>query len=425
LGASIQCLALALVFATAAQAQKQLTLREAESFAIQNHPRLKAARLTAQAAGQVPIEIRSSMMPNLFSSLTGASALDNSRIAAGGLNNPVIYDRLATGFTVGQLLTDFGRTSKLIGSSSLHAQSQNQFAEATRAQVVLDVDRSYFNVLRADAVLRVAEQTVESRRVVLDQATELANNKLKSELDVTFARVNLADAELLRLNAQNELRAAYAELAQAMGERDVQEYPLAEEPMPGPLPPKPETLVPQALQERADVTALRLERDSATEFSKAERSLWYPSISAVTSLGIVPDHGTALNNRYGAFGFNVNIPIFNGQLYTARRHESELKAGASEQRLLEFSNTVSRDVMVAWLRASTAFQRIDLTGQMLDQSRQALDLAQTRYELGLSSIVELSQAQLNETAAEIASATAKYDYQLQRSVLDYQIGLSH
>jgi outer membrane protein len=58
----------------------------------------------------------------------------------------------------------------------------------------------------------------------------------------------------------------------------------------------------------------------------------------------------------------------------------------------------------------------------LDQATQALDLAQTRYDLGLSSIVELSQAQLNKTSAEIASASAKYDYQLQRAVLDYQIG---
>jgi outer membrane protein len=60
---------------------------------------------------------------------------------------------------------------------------------------------------------------------------------------------------------------------------------------------------------------------------------------------------------------------------------------------------------------------------MLDQAQLALDLTQGRYDLGLNSIVELSQAQLNETAAENANASAKYNYQLQRSVLDYQLGL--
>jgi outer membrane protein len=365
------------------------------------------------------------MMPNLFSSFTGASALDNSRIAAGGLNNPVIYDRVAGGLSVGQLLTDFGRTSKLVGSSNLHAESQTQSAEFTKAQILLDVDRAYFNVLRAQAVLRVAEQTVNARRVVLDQVTELANNKLKSELDVTFAKVNLADAQLLRLNAQNELRAGYAEIAEAMGERNTQEFRLVEEPMPGPLPPTAEGVVAQALQDRPDISALRLERDSNVEFSRAERALRYPSISAVTNFGVIPGHSQALSNRYGALGFNISVPIFNGKLYTARRKEAELKAESSTQRVEDLSNTVARDVMTAWLKASTAFERISLTSQMTDEAQQALDLAQTRYELGLSSIVELSQAQLNETAAEIASASAKYEYQLQRAVLDYQAGLLH
>jgi outer membrane protein len=419
----IQCLTLAL--AVTAQAQKQLTLKDAETAAIQNHPRLKAANLSAEAAQQVPTEIRSTLMPNLFSSLTGVTALDNSRITAGGLNNPIILDRLATGLSVSQLIIDFGRTSKVSNSAGLHAQSQGQFAEATKQQVVLDVDRAYFNVLRAEALLRVAEQTVQERQVMLDQVTELTNNKLKSELDLTFAKVNLADAQLLRLNAENEVLAAEADLAQAMGERNTQKFQLAEESMPGPLPPKPDDLIAEALQQRPDISALRLERDSATQFGEAERALRYPSLSAVTSFGVTPVRTSNLSNRYGALGFNINFPIFNGKLYVARLKEAELKADASEQRLQDSSNTVARDVMVAWLRANTAFQRIALSGELLDQAKQALDLAQTRYELGLSSIVELSQGQLNETAAEIASASAKYDYQLQRAILDYQIGVTH
>jgi outer membrane protein len=409
--------------ATIARAQQKLTLKQAEEAAIQNHPRLKVARLTAEAAGQVPIELRSNLMPNLFTNFTGASALDNSRIAAGGLNNPVIYDRVATGVSVNQLITDFGRTSKLIHSSDLRAASQRQFAEATKAQVMLEVDQAYFGILRAQAVLRVAEQTVNDRRVVLDQVTALSSNKLKSDLDLSFAKVNLADAELLLLNAQNELRAGFAALGEAMGDRSPQEYGLVEEPMPGPLPPKPEDLIAQALRDRPDVNALRLEEDSAVQFRNAERALWLPSISAVSNVGVIPNHSSALSDRYGALGFNITIPVFNGRLYTARRREAELKAGASNERVQEISNTVSRDVTTAWLKASTAFQRIALTAQMLDQAQQALDLAQTRYDLGLSSIVELSQAQLNETATEIASASAKYEYQLQRSVLDYQMGL--
>ena len=83
-----------------------------------------------------------------------------------------------------------------------------------------------------------------------------------------------------------------------------------------------------------------------------------------------------------------------------------------------------RDVRTAWLNANSAFQRLAVTEQLLAESTQAFDLAQSRYGLGLSSIVELSQAQLNKTSAQITSAEARYDYQIQRSVLMLRLGLA-
>ena len=90
-----------------------------------------------------------------------------------------------------------------------------------------------------------------------------------------------------------------------------------------------------------------------------------------------------------------------------------MKARAAAQNITAEENRVIRDVRTAWLNATTAYDRLGLTQQLLDQAKLALDLAQSRYSLGLSSIVELSQAQLNLTSAQIASASAKYDYQSQ------------
>ena len=61
-----------------------------------------------------------------------------------------------------------------------------------------------------------------------------------------------------------------------------------------------------------------------------------------------------------------------------------------------------------------------MSQQLLGQANLALDLAQTRYKLGLSSIVELSQAQLQQTQAEIGSAQAEYEYRLSLALLKYQ-----
>ena len=83
----------------------------------------------------------------------------------------------------------------------------------------------------------------------------------------------------------------------------------------------------------------------------------------------------------------------------------------------------SRDVRVAWASSMNAFQRIDVTAQFLRQATLALDLAQGRYNLGLASIVELTQAQLNVTQAEIENVSAKYDYQTENAALQYSAGL--
>lgn len=86
---------------------------------------------------------------------------------------------------------------------------------------------------------------------------------------------------------------------------------------------------------------------------------------------------------------------------------------------------VAARASVASLNANTGFQRLDLTNQYLQMANQALDLAQERYKLGLSSIVELSQAQLSQTQAEIEQVSAKYDYAYQVANLNYQIGVGH
>ena len=174
-----------------AQEKMHLTLAEAEKLAVKNNPHLATATLVAAAASQVPAEYRSAYFPTLFASATGVDAENGTRLAAGGLTNPIVYDHIGGGVTVNQMVTDFGRTGNLIDMAKLHADAQNQTAEQTRADILLITGQVYFGVLRAQAVLQVARQTVETRQLVADQVTALANSNLKSALDVSFANVNL------------------------------------------------------------------------------------------------------------------------------------------------------------------------------------------------------------------------------------------
>lgn len=412
-----------LPLAALAAEPRMLTLKEARELAIQNHPRISVADLRALAARQTVQQARSGYFPTLTANATAVGASqDNTRLAAGAINNPSVFERNAEGLSLTQIITDFGRTDNLTEAAKLRARAEATNALATRAQVEMQVDVGFFAAQQAHSVLRVAQQTVDTRQLLFDQVNALASNKLRSDLDVSFAQVNLADAKLLLERAQNDLEATFTQLTAQLGLRERQPFILVEEPVPDGLPTNVDGLVSEALHSRPELARLRLERDAAGKFAKAEKALHYPTISAVAGAGVIPIHDSRLEDYYAAAGVNLSLPLFAGGLYSARQREAELRARAAEDTLREEENNVIRDVRVAWLRTTSALERIRITAQLAQYASRAFDLAQTRYKTGTSSIVELSRAQLNKTSAEIAEAAAKYEYLTQRSILEFQAG---
>jgi outer membrane protein len=398
-----------------------LSLKQAEALALKNNPLISVAQLTALASQQVTREVRSNLWPTATGDLTGVDSHDNSRITAGGLNNPIIYQRAAAGVVVSQLITDFGRTKNLVSSADLSAKAANQNAAATTEQILLAVDQAFYGALQAHAVLLVARQTVDARQTVADQVGALFKSKLKSQLDFSFANVNLAQAQLLVLDAENNENAALATLSMILGYRDTQNFQLIDDTtaMNPPSSNLPD-LVSQALAARPEILSLQFQEQAAQKFHNAERDLFLPNISAVGAAGDTPVRNPVLSNWYGAVGVNVQIPLFNGFLYSARSQESALRAQAAHDRVLDLRNQIARDVRTGWLNANAAYARLSVTQQLLDQANLAFDLAQTRYNMGLSSIVELSQAQLQQTQAQISNAQAAYDFRLRLAVLRYE-----
>lgn len=402
----------------------KLTIHDAEQLALKNHPRITIAELSALASRQVVREVRSAFFPTVGGNATGVTTYhDGNRITAGLLNNPSVFDRAASGVTAGQLITDFGRTRNLAASASLNAESQQQNAVATREQVVFTVDQAFYDALSSDVLVRVADQTVQARQVVANQIQALENAKLRSALDLSFANVALAQAQLLLVNARNNRNAAYATLSEAMGLPNQQAFELEDTAPAQPAVPDVDTIIEQALNHRPDLKALELAQSADEHFATAEERLQLPDINALGATGVTPIASSRLGtNAYGAVGVNIHIPIFNGFLFNARAQEAKLRAQAAAQRVRDLRDVIAREVRVAWLNMNSAFERETVAAQLLDQATLALNLAQARYNLGLSSIVELSQAQLQQTEAEISTVTAKYQYEFAISALAFQTG---
>ncbi len=403
----------------------KLTLADAERMAIQHNPNISVARLIALAQAQVTREARSGELPTATGSLTAVDAHENTRITAGLLNNPSVYNRAAGGLTVSELITDFGRTHNLVKSAQSRAKAQLENERATEQDITLTVDQAFYEALTSQAVLKVAEETVIQRQATVDQVGALTKAKLRSDLDSSFANVQLSQARLLQLDAQNSAADAMADLNTVLGSEQDEQYTLVDETSanPEPAPQNAEALLQAAFTARPDLAALNDNYTAARQFSTAERDLWMPTVSALATVGATPVRADQIqSNWYGAAGANINIPLFNGFLYNARAQEAKLRANAAGEQVRNLRDVIARDLRTAVLNAQNAFQRISVTQEMLNESNMALDLSQARYKIGLSGIVELTQAQLAQTQAEIAYANARYSYQTALAVVRFQTG---
>lgn len=404
-----------------------LTLQDAEAMALKNHPRVLAAQDVTSAANQRVTQARSAYYPTFQGDITGSQANPRARIGAGYLTTSSLFNRVGAGFTLSQMISDWGRTSNLVAESQLRANANVQDLQATRDDVLVSVNDAYYSTLRAQALVRVAQGTVEARQLLVNQVTALAQNNLRSQLDVSFATVNHAQAQLLLIQAQNEVQRSYAELTRTLGADQTATYDLVEQQLPASPPSDVEQLVIEAAQNRPELASLRLTQQAANRFEQAENDLSRPTVSLLGVGGYIPYIAQETPQRlvpgeYEGVGINVQVPVFNGHLFSARRQEAHYRTLESDQRLRDREQQIARDVRAAWASAMTAYQRLDVTAQYLREATQALSLAQGRYDLGLASIVELTQGQLNLTQAEIDNLSAKYDYQALYANLQYSVG---
>jgi outer membrane protein len=403
----------------------QLTLAQAEQMAIRNNPRVSVGKLLALAQHEIYREAKSAELPTANAAATAVDAEEASRLSAGSLTASRLLQHVGGGANFTQLIYDFGRTHNLVLSRKLEEKASNASALATTEEIVLAADQAFYDALTAHAELNVALQTVATRQTTENQVGEMTRNKLRSTLDLSFADVDLSQGQLLQLDAENNADAAMAALDAVLGLDHNVQYSLVEDTTPPqPPPPAPEPLIQTAIEQRPDLQSLSYDTQSAQKFARSQWDQLLPSIAAAGTAGIVPVHpGTYyITNWWGAIGGNINIPVFNGFLYVSEAKEAKYRAQAAAENSRDLRDRIVRDVRTSWLQANMGWQRMNVTAQLVKQANLAMSLAQTRYKLGLSSIVELSQAQLQQTSAQIQDTSARYQYRLSLATLNYETG---
>ena len=404
---------------------KTLTRKQAEQLAIQHNPRISQYKLLALAQNQVVRESRSALLPTLAVNATGVAAEQASRISSGTVDSSRMLNHMGAGVELTQLIYDFGHTNNLVATSALQAKAATSTSIATLDEIALTTDVAFYNTLEAQATVRVAKQNLAARQAVRDQIAALTASKLRSDLDLSFADVNLSEAKLFLLDANNLADVAMAQLNRILALPTTDNYKLIDDSDPLPeLALTPDPLLQQAMQQRPDLQAYNYTHQADVKFSKAERDQLFPTVSGIGLLGATPVGDSQYYNPdwYGAAGVNVQVPVFNGFLFTAQAAQARLQARASDESTRNLVEQITRDVKSSWLNANTAREKMAVTAELLKEANMALDLAQTRYNLGLSSIVELSQAEYQQTQASIQDVNARFAYESDLSAIRYQIG---
>jgi outer membrane protein len=412
--------------APARAARPLLTLVAAQEAALANHPQIKAVAFDAAAAQEAVNIARSAYAPQVYGSAVSALAPTGTRISAylNGLTDPTILQRTGTGVLVSQYVTDFGRTADLVRSYELATRAEAERGQLTQLTVLLNVTQAYFEVLRSNALLRVAVETVRERQTLLRQVKVLQRAGLRSTLDVSVAQRDAAAANQLTVEARARRSDAMASLSEAMGSPVATDYHLADVRALPSIPKAVGPLIDEMLAANPELAEVRSQAASARSNAAAVRKEMSPVVEAYGYFGGTPIRAAnqEINAAYAAAGVAMTIPIANGGGLKAAARQAEDRALSLAASSQDVENRLLRDTRTAYEDVVAARNNVEVTEEEVRTARQSYDLTSARYRIGLNSIVDLSEAQLAVTQAEIAHANAIYDYVEQGAALEFVTG---
>jgi outer membrane protein len=403
-----------------------LTLLDAKRLALANHPDVRASLFDQFAAGEAVKIARAGYQPQVLGEVVQAVAPGGERIAAyNAITDPTVIQRTALGVGVQQYITDFGRTGDLVQAAEFDVRARTAVANRTVDTVLLDVTQAYFDVLRANALLVVANQTSLERRTLLHQVSALQRAGLRSTLDVAIAERDVASADQLVLEGQNRRLDAFAELTDAIGSSQYAIYRLADVSRLPAVPADFQALEDAAQRNNPEVLEAQALGSAAASRVQAAGVLSRPTVTGYGFFGASPfkESDVAIPSPYAAAGVNLTVPIYTGGSIAAQQRQARDESSAAMEAAVSARNRLLRDVRVAYEDVKTARRNVDVSERLLQTANEALNDTNVRYRIGLNTIVDVSEAELERTQAAIATTNATYDFILREADLEFATGL--
>jgi len=419
----------------AEEANDRLTLQGAIDIALREHPSLKETREKVAAAKYRIGSTRAAYLPqvaytgnifygNSFPATSGAASETAPSVGGIGVSTA---DNYVQRFSLSQLIYDFGKTPGLIDQSRSTFQQTREDYAGNRNQVVLDARTGYFGYLAALRAQKVAEENVAQNQILLKQAQGFYQVGLRAKIDVTKAEANLYDAESNLIKGKNAVELTKVTLMTALGLKTWPFKSLEDILEVTHQPQSLSDLKAKALGQRPEILKNRFQQEYNQAALKVARSGWFPALSSLASYGWggpnPPFSSNAFNNnRSWWVGAGLTVPMFDGLLtyHNVRVANANTQATLSNAEVL--SQNVSKEVDQSFLDVQASWELIRATKKALEAARENLRLAQGRYQVGVGSIIEVTDAQVQYFQSDLKFVQALYDYRVNEAKLDKAIG---
>ena len=397
-----------------------LSLEEAVALALRQHPSIRAAE-----AGYVAVEARiPQAQSGFFPRADGTFSSQRSR-SGGGTSLSGGSSSTTTAHTaqlqLTQKLWDFGKTGALVDEARANATVSQEEVDRVKNLVVLNVKTAYYGLLQSQRLVKVAQASLARAELNLRSARGFFEVGTKPKSDVTKAEVEVATARLNMIRATNSVRIAETTLNNALGlpaEATVQVQDiLSFEGVTfdlGQLREEAFRSRPELRQARARVTAAQAQLRGA-------RNAFFPDLNGVGSVSRSGDEFLPEDNNW-SLSLTLSWNLFQGFLTQAKLRETRANAEATEKNLDTLALQVRLEVEQAWLALNEAEELIGATAKSVESARENLRLAQGRYDAGVGTILELTDAQVALTQAEVDQVQALADHKTARARLDNALG---
>jgi outer membrane protein TolC len=331
------------------------------------------------------------------------------------------FDEYSSSVSLSQNIYDFGKTSISVGIQRLNLDSSRVDIESISSQIVFNVKQAYYGVLQAKRNRDIAEEAVRQFKKHLEQAKGFYEVGTKPKFDVTKAEVDLSNAKLNLIKAENAIKVSKVILNNTMGMPDAPEYSLVDNLTFVRYDITLEDMLKMAYNKRADLTSTLIKKKAAEASIEMSKKDYYPTLSGNASYGLAGEK-FPLENGWNV-GMTITFPVFSGlstryQVEEAMANLNVLKANEEALR-----QGIVLDVQQAYLNLKDAEERIPTSELTVKQAEENLEIANGRYAAGVGNPIEVTDAEVSLSNAKTAYIQSLYDYKATRASLEKAVGI--